>query len=244
MRAFLLVLAFVFSSLAVGHSQGGEDEIRRLPRIQVTALPPHMGTVYANAFTLRDQDFARPGYRSMEIRFTPVSINETENVMPDLVDTEFYSIKTNIPPRADNMEFSDSVRDFFTQDIALPSGPYVISEITFRRPAGSSQPDARYCLSDGTLLFEIIGRDTLFLGRLNINYPPNASSNAAQFAPLSQMGDKLTDIRGWRWTTTDLLNFDVRTVKFNPAGVCSANSNRVSAWGTAAISTETYSPSP
>jgi len=230
MRALLFAFIGFLYFFDFAQSAFAEDAVRRLPRIQVTALPPHMGTVYANAYTIRQQDFERPGFRSIEIRFSPVEFSADGSIIPELQDSQTdYSIKTNIPQRAENLNFTDSIRDFYTQDIALPSGAYIISEIIFRTEIGSTYSDASYCLSKGTLLFEIIGRDTLFLGRLNLDYPPNTPAERRHHTPLESMGKNLQKMKGWRWTTTDLLNLDVRTISFNPS-VCAPDSYQVSAW--------------
>jgi len=243
MRTLLILWLNFLISLGFAQSVSAEDAERRLQRIQVTALPPYMGTAYANAFTIRDADFERPGFDKIEIRFFPADFGDNGEVIPDTGDTQSYTISTKIPPRVEGLDFTDSVRDFYTQDIALRSGPYILSEISFRRDENSSQNDVSYCLSGGTLLFEILGRDTLFLGRMEIDYPPNTEDARRTHSPLKSMGVELSGMKGWRWTTRDLLNFDIRTVSFDPEKVCAEDSYRTSAWETTAVATA-YSPSP
>lgn len=242
MRRVFIALISLFVAAGITPATADDAE-RRLPRIQVTALPPHMGTVYANAFTVRPQIFERPGYNAIEIRFFPMIFDESGNIKPDTADPQVYSISTKIPPRAEGAEFIDSVRDFYTQDIALPSGPYVISEITFHADANGRREKVTFCLSDGTLLFEIIGRDTLFLGRLQVDYPPESEAERNAHTPLQSMGEGLKAVKGWRWTTRDLLHFDVRTLAFQPEAVCSLGSIQTAAWAGEATS-RAYSPSP
>ena len=218
MRASLILAVIFAALLAAFQIADAQERERRLNTVTVTALGPDKGELHINPIVLRPQDFQRPGYSELELVFVPVALIE-DRLEPMLGEEnrDYLRLITEIPARAEGVDFKDSARDYFTQSVILPRGYYVLSEVTFRRPASGAQPDTRtvsHCLADQSILLHIKGGDVIYMGRPEFNYPSYARLADPSFSPAQRMLSQIDRLRGWRDTATDLERFEVSAAKF------------------------------
>ena len=189
-----------------------ETDERRLSTVYVKTVPPHKGELHINPTIIRDVGFERPGYTDAELVFVPVETVEGVAVPLDGKDSQDrFKITASLPPREAGTPFTDTPRDYRTQDVILPKGAYALTEISFLRE--DTQERVSYCLNDGSFAFDVLGGDIIFMGLLDLDYPPNTGK--AQHKPAADMLSTIEQLNGWRKTWTDLARFEARRVTFN-----------------------------
>ncbi len=209
-----LSIAFLASAQA---SEPDEPE-RRLNKITVTALPPDKGALHINPIIRRPQDFQRPGFSEMELVFVPVAL--LENGLKPLLGEEnrdYLRLITALPDRPEGIPFEDNAKEYFTQTVILPRGYYVLSEVTFRQRSLSDAPDLQtvsHCLAEESFLLHVNGRDVIYLGRPEFEYPTADRLADPSFTPARTLIETLDQANIWRWTTTDLVNVDIARTEF------------------------------
>lgn len=209
------VLTFAWASHV--QAEPAERE-RRLNTITVTALPPDKGALHINPIIRRPQDFQRPGFSEMELVFVPVAI--IEGALEPLLGEEnrdYLRLVTELPDRPEGIPFEDTAKDYFTQAVILPRGYYVLSEVTFRQSSAYGSPDLQtlsHCLADQSFLLHVKGRDVMFLGRPEFEYPTPERLADPSFTPAGDLVENLDSVNIWRWTTTDLITLDVQPTTF------------------------------
>lgn len=199
-----------------------ETEERRLSTVYIKTLPPNKGELHINPTIIRDADFSRPGYSHAELVFVPVQTIDGIALPLDEKDSQDrFKITASLPPREAGTPFTDTPRDYRTQDVILPKGAYALTEISFLRE--DTQERVSYCLNDGSFAFDVLGGDIIFMGLLDLDYPP--STGMAQHEPAADMLSTIEQLNGWRKTWTDLARFEARFVTFNrDERVCKASS--------------------
>ena len=196
-----------------------QDRERRLNPVIVKTLPPDKGELHINPIIRRPQEFQRPGFTEMELVFVPVALIE-DHLEPLLGEEnrDYLRLVTQLPKRADGVAFDDTPKDYFTKSVILPRGLYVLSEVKFRQSATGDEPDMQtvsYCLADESFLVRVKGGDVMFMGRPEFQYPSRARIADPKFSPARNVLDNLVALKGWRWTTKDLVEFDVVPTNFD-----------------------------
>lgn len=213
-----MIAALAISLMASAHADGPYDTERRLNTVTVTTLPPDKGALHINPVIRRPQDFQRPGFSEMELVFVPVALLES-GLKPMLGEEnrDYLRLITELPERLEGIPFEDTPKSYFTQTVILPRGYYVLSEVTFRQTSAIGGPDIRtvsHCQSDQSFLLHVKGRDVMFMGRPEIEYPTEDRLAEPSFNPAAKLVDHIDDIRGWRWTTTDLTELTLAPAQF------------------------------
>ena len=214
----------IFGLLAVGltaaapvHAQ--DDRERRLNTVTVTSLPPDKGELHINPIIRRPQDFARPGFSEMELVFVPVALIE-DDLVPLLGEEnqDYLKLITQMPERPEGIAFEDNERTYKTQSVILPRGYYVLSEVSFRQKAQlAGAPDLQmvsHCLAEDSFMLHVKGGDVMFMGHLEFDYPTQTRLADPEFNPAAGVLESFDRLRGWRWTTKDLVRFDVIPTTF------------------------------
>jgi hypothetical protein len=196
-----------------------EDRERRLHTVTITTLPPDKGELHINPIIRRPQDFQRPGFSELELTFVPVAlIGDALGPMLGEENRDYLKLITKLPERAEGVAFQDTEKSYLTQSVILPRGHYVLSEVTYRQPAPSAgMPDLRtvsHCLASDSFILHVKGGDVMFMGRLEFEYPTLTRLEDPDFNPAQMVLDDLDALSGWRWTTKDLLNFNVSRTTF------------------------------
>lgn len=210
------IAAGLFGSIATAEPQ---DRERRLNTVVVKTLPPDKGELHINPIIRRAQDFQRPGFSEMELVFVPVAL--IEGRLEPLLGEEnrdYLRLVTELPKRAQGQPFEDTAKDYFTESVILPRGLYVLSEVKFRQPSIEDEPDLQtvsYCLAEESFLIRVKGGDVMFMGRPEFDYPSHARIAEPEFNPARTVLDNLAGLKGWRWTTKDLVRFDVVSATFD-----------------------------
>lgn len=206
------LLAVGLITAAPVHAQ--DDQERRLNTVTITTLPPDKGELHINPIIRRPQDFARPGFSEMELVFVPVALIE-DQLEPLLGEEnqDYLKLITKLPDRPDGIAFEDTERTYKTQSVILPRGYYVLSEVSFRQTSQTAGAPAlqtvSHCLSEESFMLHVKGGDVMFMGHLEFEYPTQRRLNDPDFNPASGALAGLDRLRGWRWTTKDLVRFDV-----------------------------------
>lgn len=218
MIKYSLLALISITCLGSAHAVNPDEPERRLNTITVSALPPDKGAVHINPIIRRPQDFERPGFNEMELVFVPVAVLE-DGLKPLLGEEnrDYLRLVTQLPDRAEGVPFEDTARDYLTQTVILPRGYYVMSEVTFRQRTTPGSPDTQtvsHCLADESFLLRVRGRDIMFLGRPEFEYPTAERISEPSFTPARNLLENLDSINIWRWTTTDLEALKVRPTKF------------------------------
>ncbi|MEM9179054.1 MAG: hypothetical protein AAGA89_05055 [Pseudomonadota bacterium] len=217
MKKYVLLAALVFCWASHAQAEPTERE-RRLNTITVTALPPDKGALHINPIIRRPQGFQRPGYSEMELVFVPVAI--IEGALEPLLGEEnrdYLRLVTELPDRPEGIPFEDTAKEYFTQTVILPRGYYVLSEVTFRQSSANGSPDLQtvsHCLADESFLLHVKGRDVMFLGRPEFEYPTPKRLADPSFTPVGDLVQNLASMNIWRWTTTDLVTLEVQPTTF------------------------------
>ena len=196
-----------------------EDRERRLHTVTITTLPPDKGELHINPIIRRPQDFQRPGFSELELTFVPVAlIGDALDPMLGEENRDYLKLVTQLPERAEGVAFEDTEKSYLTQSVILPRGHYVLSEVTYRQPAPSAEmPDLRtvsHCLASDSFILHVKGGDVMFMGRLEFEYPTRDRLEDPDFNPAQMVLDDLDALSGWRWTTKDLLHFNVSRTTF------------------------------
>ena len=218
MIRYSLIAALAMGLTATAQTIDLDHPERKLNTITVTALPPDKGALHINPIIRRPQNFQRPGFSEMEMVFVPVALLET-GLTPLLGEEnrDYLRLVTQIPNRPEGVEFEDTARTYQTQTVILPRGYYVLSEITFRQSFADGAPDLNtvsHCLSDQSFLLHVKGRDVMFMGRPEIEYPSLDRLRDPNFNPARAVIEDLDSVRGWRWTTKDLVELDLAPAAF------------------------------
>lgn len=211
----LLISALLFAPPAMADV----DTERRLNTVTITSLPPDKGELHINPIIRRPQEFARPGFSEMELVFVPVALIE-DRLVPLLGEEnqDYLKLITQLPERPEGIEFEDSARSYKTQSVILPRGYYVLSEVSFRQSAKG--PDApalqtvSHCLSEDSFMLHVKGGDVMFMGLLDFDYPTVERLEDPAFNPAGRVLESFDAVRGWRWTTKDLVRFEVIPTTF------------------------------
>lgn len=216
MRALLAII--IMTVLGAAHADDTYEPERRLNKVTVKTLPPDKGELHINPIIRRPADFQRPGFSEMELVFVPVGL--IENQLEPLLGEEnrdYLRLVTKLPNRPDGVAFEDTPKDYFTQSVILPRGYYVLSEVTFRQKSVHGGPDLQtvsHCLSENSFLVFVKGGDVMFMGRPEFDYPSRPRLEDPSFSPAGEILDDLSKLRGWRWTTKDLVKFEVTPATF------------------------------
>lgn len=216
-RWMTALLAFGLSIPGIASAQ--EDRERRLHTVTITTLPPDKGELHINPIIRRPQDFERPGFSEMELTFVPVAlIGDALDPMLGEENRDYLKLITRLPDRPEGQPFEDTEKSYLTQSVILPRGHYVLSEVTYRQTGRNTEmPDLRtvsHCLANQSFLLHVKGGDVMFMGRLEFEYPTVARLEDPDFNPAQMVLDDLDALKGWRWTTKDLLHFEVAPTSF------------------------------
>lgn len=217
LKAWLFIGLFALAGILPATAQ--TDQERRLNTVTITSLPPDKGELHINPIIRRPQDFARPGFSEMELVFVPVALIE-DRLEPMLGEEnrDYLKLITQLPDRPEGLPFEDNAKAYQTQSVILPKGYYVLSEVTFRQKArGGGAPDLQtvsHCLADDSFMLHVRGGDVMFMGRLEFDYPTSERVADPRFNPAAGVLASFDRLRGWRWTTKDLIRFDVIPTKF------------------------------
>lgn len=215
----LLGIAFIAPLNSVA-----ETNERRLSTVYVKTLPPHKGELHINPVIIREANFERPGFNKAELVFVPVA---TSGGLAEPLDSkesqDRFKITATLPPREIGVPFTDTPRDYRTKDVILPKGAYALTEIAFIRKDASQR--VSYCLNSGSFAFDVTGGDIIFMGLLDLDYPPAASDAQASHDPLEGLLAEISQLNGWRQTRSSLNRFEARPVTFKrDERVCKASS--------------------
>ena len=213
-----VIAALALSWIAIAQAEEPVERERRLRTITVTALPPDKGALHINPIIRRPQDFQRPGFSEMELVFVPVAL--LDGGLTPLLGEEnrdYLRLITELPERPEGVPFEDTAKEYFTQTVILPRGYYVLSEVTFRQKSNDGSPDLQtvsHCLADQSFLLHVKGRDVMYLGRPEFEYPTPERLADPSFTPAQSLVENLDYISIWRWTMTDLVSLDVEPTQF------------------------------
>lgn len=218
MMRYALIAAITAGLLGSTGSAESPDRERRLNTVTVQTLPPDKGELHINPIVRRPQEFERPGFSEMELIFVPVALIEGR-LEPLLEEKhrDYLRLVTELPKRAPGQRFEDTPKDYFTQSVILPRGLYVLSEVKFRQSLIEGEPDLQtvsYCLADESFLIRVKGGDVMFMGRPEFEYPSHDRIADPEFSPARNVLNRLEKLNGWRWTTNDLVRFDIIPTKF------------------------------
>lgn len=211
----LLISAFLFTPATLAE----DDAERRLNTVKITSLPPDKGELHINPIIRRPQDFVRPGFSEMELVFVPVALIE-DDLVPLLGEEnqDYLKLITPLPARPEGIAFEDSARSYKTQSVILPRGYYVLSEVSFRQTGKSADTPAlqtvSHCLSEDSFMLHVKGGDVMFMGLLDFEYPTVERLSDPAFNPAGRVLESFEAVRGWRWTTKDLVRFEVIPTRF------------------------------
>ena len=219
-----IIAAALVVTLAAPLASVAETDERRLSTVFVKTLPPHKGELHINPIIVRDADFARPGFSEAELVFVPVA---TTGGLAEPLDgkesQDRFKITATLPMREKGLPFVDTPRDYRTKDVILPKGAYALTEIAFVQKQTFER--VSYCLNTGSFAFDVTGGDIIFMGLLDLDYPPADHGAQASHDPVEGLLAEIAQLNGWRQTRSSLTRFEARPVTFKrDERVCKASS--------------------
>ena len=221
-------LLLAASPQIVNADTNDQNNERVLSRIYVSVPAPHMGTLYVRPVIANTG--AAP-VDAVELVFAPIDQVDGE-VIPGAgaANAERRLIGAVIPTDPTKAERSDAGLAGSTQRVHLPAGDYVLSQVRYRYDADGAERSQVYCLSAGSMVFHVGMMETVFMGRLNLADPREATADDV-FRPLTIDERNVDELRGWRKSSLGLRAFEARPTPF-PAtqDMCPPESIHTAGW--------------
>ena len=246
----LIVAALIAPLMAFTTLPGDDDDDERvLSEIEVNREPikpddPVTGTLLVRPLLLAHNRRHISIIDSVELVFAPVEVRKDGvSVLNNDQRRKRFRITTRLPQRENPTRIAMSLNRYKTEVVELPGGTYVLSEVHYNVLRLESRQDGlpsssdyirervSYCLSEGTLAFEIHNGETGFLGQLVI---ADIHSNPARWRehhPIELLDTSLSGINGRYSRNDSVVNLDVDALAFDPeSGLCPHKSRQVAGW--------------